>query len=93
MARLSLQASPWRGEKYSSIFFSQPGRDSARKNVEKKKGADKQHTITIHGMTSDSVAQSRPSVALALGLAYVAVPAFAVALIVAAEISLGVIGG
>ena len=68
-------------------MFSQPGRDSARKNVQKKKKeADKQHTITIHDMTSDSVAQSRPSVALALGCAVVVVLAVSVALAVAADI-------
>ena len=80
-----MQASPWRVENCFSIFFSQPGKDSARKNVQKKKKeAGKQQTNPIHGMTSDSVAQSRPSVALALGRAVVVVLAVSLALAVAA---------
>ena len=66
-------------------FFPAWERQCEKKCSEKKE-ADKQHTTTIHGTTSDSVAQSRPSVALALGRAVVVVLAVSLALAVAAEI-------
>ena len=74
-------------------FFPAWERQCEKQCSEKKRKAGKQQTNPIHGMTSDSVAQSRPSVALALGLSVVfVVAAVAVAVAVAAEFYLGVIG-